>query len=268
MKGELLFLAWIRNLRLWPASQLHTAILAPTAPSPSANASFAPREGRVSGKPKTLILVATIETDLARCHETNKECTPAKTVRRRGIAKKPAATSQTSRLEEKIDSLVSLMKVGGQTGVALPQVINSAEASSKLDINQKKDLAPSSEDGSPWNCPDGDQNTTSTTATTDSICSPGISDLSSHESEECLNHFRTFKLQYFPFVHIPPEKSAGQLRKERPFLWLCVMAISTKSTARQHDLGLKIRQIVAQEMVVQSDESIDLLLGLLTFIGW
>lgn len=46
------------------------------------------------------------------------------------------------------------------------------------------------------------------------------------------------------------------------------MAISTKSTTRQYELGLKIRQIVAQEMVVQSDQSVDLLLGLLTFIGW
>lgn len=151
------------------------------------------------------------------------------------------------------------MKAGGQTDVAPSQVMNSTEASSKLGINQKKDLTPSSEGESPLNCPDGDQNNASTPAITDSICSPGMSDLSLHESEECLNHFRTFKLQYFPFVHIPFEKSAEQLRKERPFLWLCVMAISTKLTARQHELGLKIRQIVAQEMVVQSDKSIDLL---------
>ncbi|KAF4768962.1 hypothetical protein HAV15_008385 [Penicillium sp. str.  len=33
-----------------------------------------------------------------RCHKANKECTPAKTVRRRGISKKPA-TSRESRLE-------------------------------------------------------------------------------------------------------------------------------------------------------------------------
>ncbi|KAB8261634.1 hypothetical protein BDV32DRAFT_148280 [Aspergillus pseudonomiae] len=203
-----------------------------------------------------------------RCYQTNKDCKPAKTVRRRGVAKKSAATSQASRLEEKIDSLVSLMKAGGQTGAAVSQVISSAEAASKLGTNQEKYSAPASDDGSRWNGPDGDQTNASTPATTDSVCSPGISDLSSHESEECLNHFRTFKLQYFPFVHIPFDKSAGELRRERPFLWLCIMAISTKSTARQHELGLKIRQIVAQEMVVQSDKSIDLLLGLLTFIGW
>ncbi|KAE8420988.1 hypothetical protein BDV36DRAFT_292664 [Aspergillus pseudocaelatus] len=189
-----------------------------------------------------------------RCHQTNKECTPAKTVRRRGITKKPASTSKANRLEEKIDGLVSLM--------------NDAKAFSKLGINQKNDLVPTSEHGYPLNHPDADQSNTCTPATIGSICSPGISGLSSHESEECLNHFRTFKLQYFPFVHIPSEKSAVQLRKERPFFWLCVMAISTKSTAHQHELGLRIRQIVAQEMVVQSDKSIDLLLGLLTFIGW
>ncbi|GAB1210516.1 hypothetical protein APSETT445_009310 [Aspergillus pseudonomiae] len=182
-------------------------------------------------------------------------CKPAKTVRRRGVAKKSAATSQASRLEEKIDSLVSLMKAGGQTGAAVSQVISSAEAASKLGTNQEKYSAPASDDGSRWNGPDGDQTNASTPATTDSVCSPGISDLSSHESEECLNHFRTFKLQYFPFVHIPFDKSAGELRRERPFLWLCIMAISTKSTARQHELGLKIRQIVAQEMVSLHDAS-------------
>lgn len=95
-----------------------------------------------------------------------------------------------------------------------------------------------------------------------------MSGISSLEAEECLNHFRTFKLQYFPFVHIPFEKRAAQLQKERPFLWLCIMAISSKSTARQYELGLKIREKVAQEMIVQADHSIDLLLGLLTFIGW
>ncbi|KAE8451746.1 hypothetical protein EG329_003203 [Mollisiaceae sp. DMI_Dod_QoI] len=46
------------------------------------------------------------------------------------------------------------------------------------------------------------------------------------------------------------------------------MAVSSKSTSQQEVLGNKVRQTIAQEMVVQSEKNIDLLLGLLTFINW
>ncbi|KAL9094342.1 MAG: hypothetical protein Q9165_003483 [Trypethelium subeluteriae] len=46
------------------------------------------------------------------------------------------------------------------------------------------------------------------------------------------------------------------------------MAVGSKSTSQQQILGAKIRQTIAQEVVIQSEKSIDLLLGLLVFMSW
>jgi hypothetical protein len=88
------------------------------------------------------------------------------------------------------------------------------------------------------------------------------------EAEEYLINFQTNNSKYFPFVYIPSTTTAQQLRQERPFLWLCIMTVGSKSTSQQQVLGTKIRKTVAQEMIVQSEKSIDLLLGLLIFTGW
>lgn len=62
--------------------------------------------------------------------------------------------------------------------------------------------------------------------------------------------------------------TSKRLRKERPFLWLCVMAVSSTDVARQNALGRAVREIAAREIMVEGERRIDLLLGLLCFIGW
>lgn len=88
------------------------------------------------------------------------------------------------------------------------------------------------------------------------------------EAEEYLTEFQAFKIKFFPFVCIPSTMSSKQLRQERPFLWLCIMVAGSKSTSQHQVLDSKVRQIVAQEMVVRSEKNTDLLLGLLSFTGW
>ncbi|KAJ5995144.1 hypothetical protein N7481_002121 [Penicillium waksmanii] len=160
------------------------------------------------------------------------------------------------------------MKSGGQNNATISQVINATETCSVIDSNQNSGMLLDSEESSVLNSLHENQTNASTPATSYSMSSFCIVDISSHESEKCLDDFRVFKLQYFPFVHIPIDMTAVQLQKERPFLWLCIVSISTKSTARQKALGYKVRQTVAQIMLLESEKSIDLLLGLLTFLGW
>lgn len=88
------------------------------------------------------------------------------------------------------------------------------------------------------------------------------------EAEENLKIFLTKQLKYFPFVYISPTTTAEQLRQERPFLWLCIMAISSKIIAQQQSLNNRVQNIVAQRLLYESEYSLDLLLGLLAFIGW
>ena len=220
---------------------------------------------------------------MVRCRRLNQECRPAEKVRHRS-PRKPAV-SKTARLEEKLDGLVSLIKAGAQSG----QVTTSPYATVAIDdftltgntrINantstqsqSERALIPSSSNDCIHNVP---VLTPATEYSTGSSCSLPPSDFrdpggepSPVEAEEYLINFRTYKLKYFPFIYIPSTTRAQQLRQERPFLCLCIMAVCSKSTSQQQLLGSKIRQKIAHELVVQSERNIDLLLGILAFIGW
>ncbi|KAI1642323.1 uncharacterized protein F4817DRAFT_353233 [Daldinia loculata] len=207
-----------------------------------------------------------------RCYRLNRECRPGESVRRRNH-KRPAVTKtkKTARLEEKLDGLISLIKTGasGTSAVASPQPSasmgasppdNSIQAELNADSHHQSNKDSSSTDPN-----DHIHNIMSQTTDSDYTASyePSLA-----EAEEYLSNFKTYKLKYFPFVYIPSTTTAHQLRQEKPFLWLCIMATGSKSTLQQQILGGKIRQTVAQEMIIRSVKSIDLLLGLLAFIGW
>ncbi|KAJ5805371.1 Major facilitator superfamily domain general substrate transporter [Penicillium riverlandense] len=202
-----------------------------------------------------------------RCFKTNRQCTPATTVRRRNVQK--SGPSRTTRLEEKIDSLVSLMRAERQSGVeTLPSQMTTNNHLS-IDLAQMDTPVSNSDIRSTLNALGDGQDTasTNTTVTTNSSSSLDTGQPSPIEAEEYLAQFQTWKLQYFPFVYIPYDTSAADLEKDRPFLWLCIMGIGSKSSAQQQFLGNKIRQVIAQDLVVQSQKRLDLLLGLLAFIG-
>lgn len=87
--------------------------------------------------------------------------------------------------------------------------------------------------------------------------------------EECLTNFRKHMLKYFAFLHLPSDTQ--WLRRERPFLFLSIMAASSQSTQTKLALGERIKQILMQRIFLDNDPgavNIDLLLGLLTFLAW
>lgn len=88
------------------------------------------------------------------------------------------------------------------------------------------------------------------------------------EAEEHLTIFHTHKSKYFPSVYVPSTTTAQQLRPEQPFSWLCIMTMASGLTSQQQVLGSKIRDTLAQEMLLRSDQSIDLLIRLLAYVGW
>ncbi|KAF5519364.1 Heterokaryon incompatibility protein 6, OR allele [Colletotrichum aenigma] len=60
----------------------------------------------------------------------------------------------------------------------------------------------------------------------------------------------------------------SSLRQEKPFLWLCIVAVSQAHTLPQAVLNDKIRSVVAQRMVLNLERSLELLQGLLICIAW
>ncbi|RYP48093.1 hypothetical protein DL768_005946 [Monosporascus sp. mg162] len=87
-------------------------------------------------------------------------------------------------------------------------------------------------------------------------------------AEESLRIFRENHLRFFPFVYIPPETTADDLQRERPFLWLNIRTLTCKSPAQQCALSNRIREIIGQKVLCESERTMDLLLGVIGFLGW
>lgn len=88
------------------------------------------------------------------------------------------------------------------------------------------------------------------------------------EAEEYLTIFKMHMMHYSPFMSIDAKTTARELRQERPFLWLCIMAISSKSTEQQKALGREFRLTVGREMLLEGKNNLDLLVGILTHVAW
>ncbi len=192
--------------------------------------------------------------------------------------------SRSARLEEKLDGLVSLLKAGGQSSAVAANIHPTAaiyDSAHLSNVRTNDETSPRSqtEGGSvksvlndyPPNLPVLTPGTTDSEGTSCNSPASVLHDAvepSPVEAEEYLSTFRTHKSKYFPFVYIPSTTTAQQLRQERPFLWLCIMTIASRSTSQQQVLGSKVRNILAQEMLLKSGQNVDLLLGLLAYIGW
>ncbi|KAH8888428.1 hypothetical protein GQ53DRAFT_843406 [Thozetella sp. PMI_491] len=182
-----------------------------------------------------------------RCHRLNKPCTPGDFSRKRN-AQKNNPIARIAQLEGKLDGLVSLLQaspaqIGPQAeAVALPPPPSN----------------PSTYAGS---------NSTAPTPTSSGL-SPAAFEPSVEEVDEGLGIFRTRMLKFFPFLHLTDD--IQWLRQERPFLFLCIIAVSSKSTPRRFALCKEIKQTLAQRIFLdgQGLVNLDLLLGLLTFLSW
>jgi len=191
-------------------------------------------------------------------------------------AKRPAA-SKTAQLEEKLDGLVSLLKSATQStpiaGDPNATAMGNLGHDNTIQANSTTSSYSQMEGSMSYDhFPDPTQLTPATGSGSTSSHSPTSSipcavEPSPYEAEEYLRTFRQ-KLKYFPFVYIPSTTSAQHLLQERPFLWLCIMAMSTKSTSQQVALVNKIRHTLGRKMLFEFEKSLDLLLGLLAYIGW
>lgn len=183
----------------------------------------------------------------------------------------------STRLEEKLDGLVSLLQARKEPSTIISSPQSTPDGTTLIKENttttnqSEMSSVLSGSNSYIRNVPILGPATNGATGFSYSLPSFTFCDVdepSPVEAEEYFINFNSYKSKYFPFIYIPSTASAQHLRQERPFLWLSIMAVASKSTSQQQVLGSKIRQIIAQEMVVRSEKNIDLLLGLLAFIGW
>jgi hypothetical protein len=206
-----------------------------------------------------------------------KDCQPSASVRKRNVDK--GSGSKASRLEEKVDDLVSLLRP--QAVEKQSQSTGSGTLSQFASSDLDHLLSPASSSVPPADIvidtTTGFARFATPTPAPSSIHGLTVSPLASYVSlydipdataEEQLDTFRRVFLPLFAFVHIPNSTSASNLRQQKPFLWLVIMSLTTKSAGQQIIIGDTIRRIVSQQALAEQEKSMDLLLGILCYIAW
>ncbi|KPM46071.1 hypothetical protein AK830_g500 [Neonectria ditissima] len=219
-----------------------------------------------------------------RCHRLGKTCLPMTTSRKR-VAKK-ATASRTAQLEEKLDDLVSILRASQGTNqhqqqqqqqspptgptplfaspsTALPSRLDSLAAAATSSTTQ------SSSSSIPHPYVPGN----SVESASMSSASPDINEtfrLPEPTPAEAEVYFRKFKewLKNFPFMVFPHDTTAASLHESHPFLWLCIMNITSMSTLQQMLMKERIRREIATRIVVDHERTMDILLGLITYLAW
>ncbi|CAK7201393.1 hypothetical protein SEUCBS139899_004097 [Sporothrix eucalyptigena] len=90
------------------------------------------------------------------------------------------------------------------------------------------------------------------------------------EADQSFHTFRSTMLPYFPYVYLPPDLTAVQLRRNRPVLWLAIMSITCQRVPTHTQLARSthLRALFAHRVVFESEKSLDLLQALLAFLTW
>jgi hypothetical protein len=182
-------------------------------------------------------------------------------------------------LEEKLDGLAALLKSKQDIGLSAKPPALSSTTSSLPSVNlSDQDLIVSSVEpvelnGSNHMSPDL------------SCCKPlpfqfsstfnGLESGSSNESEPSVDEgnalleiFRNHTSSYFPFISVPKSMSAQELRQERPFLYLSILAITSTDYSKQMEFGKLIVKQMFERIFVNGERNLDLLLGVITSAAW
>jgi hypothetical protein len=215
----------------------------------------------------------------------NKLCQPSPPVRRRRTLKKPSA-HETSKLEEKLDGLVTLLKssTNGVPGIVNPTLVNSLSegsgpanhehahgsiATSGVGYGEYTDRSRSGLPGSNY-----------TPITSSSSKSSPLNNLNLHpvlqpalepspeDAESYLNKFRNDFVKHLPFIVIPLSITAHQLRQDRPILWVSIMTVASSNSTQQISLSKEVRGILAKEAFIEGTRNMDLLLAILVYATW
>ncbi|KAL2845503.1 hypothetical protein BJY01DRAFT_214168 [Aspergillus pseudoustus] len=214
-----------------------------------------------------------------RCQRLNKECRKPASHKRQP---RKSSHSKAARLEDKLEDLVSLLRAGVQPPGANPVNLLLGQLGQTQDTTLSNAISPPESLDAPisnatrsiYIMPPNQAAFTPDTNTSESGGQTSVSfsspaEPTSLQAEEYLTLFHAQLLPYFPCVYIPPGTTAQQLRRDRPFTWLCIMAVTCKFAGQRRALYDKIKAIVAQQMIHNSANSdIDVLHGLLIYLGW
>ncbi|KAH8801793.1 hypothetical protein F5884DRAFT_847663 [Xylogone sp. PMI_703] len=205
-----------------------------------------------------------------RCSRMNKVCQPSPPMRKRRKMK-ICSVGEGSKLEEKLDTLVTLLKSTTQNSPVTVKAAYSNPPQENYEIHHNSTAANNTDHR--YHTPKGPLHNTGDIRESQfipTILCPSISALqfSTEEAESYLNRFRTDFITYFPFVVILPSMTSHNLRQERPTLWTCIMAVASNNSKQQKLLSEEVREILGREAYVKGTRTIDLLQAILVYTTW
>ncbi|RAK73383.1 Zn(II)2Cys6 transcription factor domain-containing protein, partial [Aspergillus fijiensis CBS 313.89] len=226
-----------------------------------------------------------------RCQRLNKECRPSAFQRRQNLRK--SAATKSGRLEKKLDDVVALLRAraahaSGSSAAAdeyadlIEEQLNATTTPARprprtrtpRSISRRRPdveigIQNASNPRVRLQSPEPLEQTSGGLGSVAHLPEDAALELAPWQAEECLTAFLTQKLPYLPFIHFPSGTTARRLQRERPFTWLCVMAVASKSAKQRSALCDKVKEIVARKAVLDyGGRDLDLLLGILIFIAW
>ncbi|KAI0377223.1 hypothetical protein F5Y04DRAFT_285168 [Hypomontagnella monticulosa] len=97
--------------------------------------------------------------------------------------------------------------------------------------------------------------------------------ISQSTASACLDNFRSQKLHYLPFVHLPANLTSQQLQRDQPFLFRAIVCVTSSSTDDRRTRALELKRMLCETAFLQQppqqpQQTLDLLLGVLTYISW
>ncbi|KAJ6781563.1 hypothetical protein PWT90_01558 [Aphanocladium album] len=186
---------------------------------------------------------------------------------------------RTAQIEERLNGLVSLLQASGE----LPHQSQSHQESSTPDDYDESNLTPSQMTESPmassapqnqkyqshkdWYIPP----TYNSFGPANCICRPAPGDAPPppETDDVALETYKTQLQQLYPFVIIPPGMTAAQLGATRPFLMSAIrMVTSFRSLRSMRAQMYALKKHISDYMLIRSERSMDLLLGLIVILGW
>lgn len=96
---------------------------------------------------------------------------------------------------------------------------------------------------------------------------PNLQTLTS-EAEQQLRFFTERMLPSFPFLALSDDVTAAKLRHERPVLFQAILTVTTFGMQQRQARAEEFKDMLIKATLVKVQSSIDLLLGLLTYLIW
>lgn len=214
------------------------------------------------------------------------------TARKRAVPKKTSG-SRTAHLEEKLDDLVSILKASQPGTSTIPAIAGAPSQPDSASVTPYHYSPPVNVTPQQHVVPMPSRlDSLATVATTSSTSNGHHPDGSPYvpgapppilppvyygsnvppvpaapEAEVYYQRFKSW-LKNFPFMTFPHDLNAEDLRHKNPFLWLCIMNVTTMSVAQQQITRDTVREQLAKKAILDNERGMDLLLGIIAHLAW